>query len=301
MVNGQYANGTVFNIQLNATSFDVTTVGQQVTGTWFNADGGVLSKFQTAGDFSSFTAFFNHSFIFGSFTIQSTGQVPHHFGCAQNNSAYLSEAVVGQQLNEAEDVLFNHLSWPASIPQGTAQVNLNVFDTPFEMTADGYHDANSAPVALDQFIDTWNLVIAPTVGPYSFTAASARALDSDKPLETGFLARGDEVLMLQCGVNGTRAADTTTFSAFGARTDPLTGLVVPQGYVVTYTLEDGDVYRFNLTSSDDATNPDTLPYFRWNGRAVGGKVGGEQYAGNALFELLDPSFSPPLDFNNPSA
>ena len=81
---------------------------------------------------------------------------------------------------------------------------------------------------------------------------------------------------------------------FGVIHSEASGVDVPAGYTITYTLSDGEQFIFNLTETTEVLD---LPvYHRSIGPVTGGKVGETPSEGVVMFEWLNPGvnvYTPP--------
>jgi hypothetical protein len=111
-INGFFPNGTQFASTLPATSGDVTTSGQEVTGIWDGAGG-----FKGSADFSTFTVTFNASSAGFVGTVELRSNAVHHFGCNSTTDPYFSSAIPsGTKLSDAESLLYTQLGWATTEP-----------------------------------------------------------------------------------------------------------------------------------------------------------------------------------------
>ena len=111
-INGFFPNGTQFASTLPATSGDVTTSGQEVTGIWDGAGG-----FKGSADFSTFTVTFNASSAGFVGTVELRSNAVHHFGCNSTTDPYFSSAIPsGTKLSDAESLLYTQLGWATAEP-----------------------------------------------------------------------------------------------------------------------------------------------------------------------------------------
>ncbi|KAH9940689.1 hypothetical protein B0H21DRAFT_571721 [Amylocystis lapponica] len=286
-ISGVLPNGTSFSYTLPADSGSVTASGQEISGTW-----GSVGSFKTSAGLDSFDASFSGQGIEGSLTF--TGSAAHHFGCNTTSSAYFESAIPsGATLNSAENILYNQLGWSTTIPGGQANVSFSINGTSFTFTGNAYHDANWLPAPLNDVVSSWYFLNA-QVGPYHVSDVLVTPINSTRQLGTGYLSADDVVLQNQCSVVGAKTTDISTVTPFGEVHDSVSNVTLPAGFVIDYTLGNGDKYSFNLTAR--AQNPDQAIYHRWVGSATGGKVGGEQYTGTTLFEWLNPG----MNVYNPS-
>ncbi|KAI0264216.1 hypothetical protein BC834DRAFT_924739 [Gloeopeniophorella convolvens] len=286
VANGFFPNGTAFSFdQIPASAGTVTTDGQAVTGLWPGA-----GSFQLSSDLSTFTVQLNAPGLTGAVTLKTNNA--HHFGCDTTSTPYFSSAVSGiTNLSAAENILFNQLGWATTIPGGTASVSAMVDGSPLVFEGSGYHDANWAPVPLNEAVSTWYFGSA-QVGPYDLSFVSATALGSSRPLNTGYLSSSGTVLQNQCSVEGTKSVDISKLTPYGSAVQA--GVTVPAGFILEYTLQDGSEVTFNLSAR--GANPGQNIYHRWLGTATGGKPG-ENFEGAANFEWLNPALVPYVPSN----
>ncbi|OSC98917.1 hypothetical protein PYCCODRAFT_1427569 [Trametes coccinea BRFM310] len=285
VLNGAFPNGTVFAYTLPATSSSVTNAGEAVTGTWAGA-----GVFHNSADLSTFTVALNapELGVTGTLEIQSNG--PAHFGCNTTASPYFGSAIpAGAELNAAEEIFYKQLGWATSQPGGPARVDVTLSGSRLQFTGQGYHDANWMPQPIDAFMDDWYFFDA-QVGPFDLSAVYAAITDTTRVFNTGFLEESGSILQNQCSVQGSRNEDKISITPYGLAVDEAFHMNVMQGFILEYTLKNGDVYSFNLTGQSLVL--DQPIYHRWVGSAVGGKVGGKQYTGVAMYDWLNPSLTP---------
>ena len=159
----------------------------------------------------------------------------------------------------------------------------------------GYHDANWSPAPINNVVTTWDFGSA-KVGPYDLSYISVTPVNSTRLLNTGFLSHNGIILQNQCSVQGTKTNDLSIITPYGLQHDTVSGVDVPQGFIIEYILTNGEKFSFNLTSNGAAQNPDFSVYHRWAGTATGGKVGEPPYHGLTVFEWLNPglvTYTPP--------
>ncbi|KAJ7468895.1 hypothetical protein B0H11DRAFT_1920910 [Mycena galericulata] len=253
VINGFFPNGTQFASSIPATAGTVTAVGQEVTGTWGDARG-----FKGSPDLSTFTITLDEPEYGFKGTVKLTSNAPHHFGCNTTTNPYFTSVVpIDATLSEAETVLFTQLGWAATIPGAVSQVDMTINDAPLRFTGKGYHDSNWSPVPLNAAVSSW----------FFGTAQN------------------------QCSLEGSKATDHSIITRYGLEHDAVAGVDVPTGYIIQYILANGEQFEFNLSSIAGAQNPDQNVYYRWVGRATGGKVGEPPQSGLTVFEWLNPGLT----------
>ncbi|GBE84143.1 hypothetical protein SCP_0601210 [Sparassis crispa] len=266
-IDGFLSNGTAYNVNIPTTTGTITTEGQAVDGTW-----GLNSpEYGISG------------------SIVLTSSASPHYACNVTDDPYFDTAVpTGVSLSPTEKMMFTEFGWTVTIPGGRAVVDLLIDGTPLQFTGNGYHDHNFSPAPVFGYASQWYWVQA-QLGPYLVAGVVMQAINSTNLANTGYLSESGVVLQNQCSFQGSRTVDFNTVTPYGASLDNVTGAVVPQGFLLGFTLEDGEQYSFNLTTV--GTFPDTAIYYRWIGTATGGKVGGVEYTGTTIHEWLDPSLS----------
>ncbi|KAI0824026.1 hypothetical protein BC628DRAFT_1323523, partial [Trametes gibbosa] len=278
-------NGTVFAYTIPASSSSVTYQGEAVTGSWPGA-----GLFHNSADLKTFTVALDAPELGVTGALEITSDGPSHFGCNTTSSAYFESVVPADAtLTENEEIFFKQLGWATSQPGGSAKVAVVLSGTPLVFSGKGYHDANWMPRPIDAFMDDWYFLDA-QVGPYDLSAVFSAITGSTRDFNTGFLEHAGTILQNQCSLAGTRTKDFVTITPYGLAFDQPSGVNVMKGFVLDYTLPNGDEYRFNLTGQSLVL--DTPIYHRWVGSAVGGKVGGEQFTGLAMYDWLNPSLRP---------
>ncbi|PCH37110.1 hypothetical protein WOLCODRAFT_146536 [Wolfiporia cocos MD-104 SS10] len=283
-IDGSFPNGTVFNFNIPASSGNVVSSGEDVTGHWGDA-----GSFSVTDNLSSFTAKINSSALGVTGNITMTSRAPYHFPCNGTNSPYFDSAVPSNtSLTPAEQYLFDKLGWTTTIPGGNATVSLDINGTLLQFAGSAYHDANWLPAPLNEVVNNWYFVNA-AVGPFDLSGVLATAINSTRQLSTGFLAESGVILQNQCSLAGSKPVDNSTITLYGETYDLETGVNLQTGLIISYALENGDEYSFNLTSL--VQNPDQIIYHRWIGTASGGKIGGTQYEGMTVFEWLNPGLN----------
>ncbi|KAI0692359.1 hypothetical protein C8T65DRAFT_711394 [Cerioporus squamosus] len=283
VLNGAFPNGTVFAYNLVASSSSVTASGNAVSGNWAGA-----GSFTNSEDLSTFTVTLDNPQASGTLTI--TSNAPHHFGCNTTTDPYFTSAIPsGASLNAAEEIFYKQLGWATSQPGGSVSVDVTLDGTPLKFDGQGYHDKNWMPHAIDTFIDDWYFLDA-QVGPFDLSAVWAKISGATREFTTGFLQHDGVILRNQCSMLGSKTEDFITVTPYGLAFDAPSGVNVMQGFILDYTLANGDEYRFNM--SGESLVLDQSIYHRWVGPAVGGKVGGEQYTGIVMYDWLNPSATP---------
>ncbi|TBU41439.1 hypothetical protein BD309DRAFT_1041836 [Dichomitus squalens] len=255
VINGAFPNSTVFAYNLVASASSVTYSGNAVHGSWPGA-----GSFDNSADLSTFTVTLDSPSVKGTITINSNA--PHHYGCNTTTDP------------ANEDEFYTKLGWATSQPGGAASVSVVLDGTPFEFDGQGYHDAN------------WMT----QVGPYDLSAVWSHITGSRREFTTGFLQADGVILQNQCSVEGAKADDFSKLTPWGLKYDEPSGVNVFEGFILEYTLANGDLYRFILTGQSLVL--DQPIYHRWVGSAVGGMVGGEQYEGTTMYDWLNPSLTP---------
>ncbi|KAH9950183.1 hypothetical protein B0H21DRAFT_706391 [Amylocystis lapponica] len=266
---------------------DIRTHGQNVVGTW-----GTSGLFVTASNTSHHSIFVNASEhgVLGSLMMLSNA--PHHYGCNSSTDPHFSSALSalpqGTTLSPGEEIAYNQFGWANAISGSSASVNFVVNGEPLAFSGHGYHDGKFGTQPLNTFVDSWYWLNA-QVGPYDVVVSRQLPTNATRELTTGYLARSGVVLQNQCSIQGTRGQDASTLTPYGAALDSGNNATVPQGFVVEYTLEDGQQYSFNVTGL--VQNPSTAVYRRWVGTVSGGAVGETQYEGTSVFEWLNPGMN----------
>jgi hypothetical protein len=111
-INGFFPNGSQFASTLPATSGNVATSGQEVTGTWAGAGG-----FKGSADLSTFTVMINAPSAGFEGTVKFKSNAAPHFGCNSTTEPYFSSAIPsGTKLSDAESLLYTQLGWATTIP-----------------------------------------------------------------------------------------------------------------------------------------------------------------------------------------
>ncbi|KAL1938713.1 hypothetical protein VTO73DRAFT_11316 [Trametes versicolor] len=285
VINGAFPNGTVFAYTLPATSGTVSHVGDAVSGDWAGA-----GSFQNSADLSTFTLTLDAPELGVSGTLEIYSDGPSHFGCNSTTSPYFESAVPADaELSANEEIFFKQLGWATSQPGGAARVSVSLGGSDLSFSGVGYHDQNWMPAAIDGFMDDWYFLDA-QVGPYDLSAVFAAITGSTRDFNTGFLEHAGTVLQNQCSLQGSRTQDLVTITPYGVAFDEPSEVNVMSGFVLEYTLKNGDLYWFNITGQSLVL--DQPFYHRWVGSAVGGKVGGEQFTGVSLYDWLNPSLRP---------
>ncbi|KAF5393884.1 hypothetical protein D9757_000285 [Collybiopsis confluens] len=272
-----------FTLTVPASSGEITEGdGKAITGTW-----GTVGTFQTSSDLKTMRVTFNASDITGSINfISNRGS---HFGCNVTDGPFFNAfAPKNRTLNEAEQVFFDELGWPVSIPGGIADVDVTINGTRLAFSGNGYHDQNFMSLALNEFISSWYFGFA-EVGPYTFSYVSATPVNSSIVFNTGYLATDQAVLQNQCSINGTKTTDISLIQPKGEMEGP-EGTITPSSWILSYVLDDGSEFEFELKPT--GANPNLAIYQRWTGSISGGKKGEEIYEGVATFEWLNPGLNP---------
>ncbi|KAI0828473.1 hypothetical protein BC628DRAFT_1409100 [Trametes gibbosa] len=285
VLNGAFPNGTVFAYDLPATAATISHVGEAVSGDWTGA-----GTFQNSADFSTFSVTLDAPEFGVSGTLEIRNDAQAHFGCNTTASPYFESVVPADaKLNANEEIFFKQLGWATSQPGGAVDVDVTLGGSPLQFTGLGYHDQNWMPQPIDTFMDDWYFLDA-QVGPYDLSAVFAAITGSTRDFNTGFLEHAGAILQNQCSLQGSRTSDFITITPYGLAFDAPSGVNVMDGFILEYTLKDGEQYRFNLTGQSLVL--DQPFYHRWVGSATGGKVGGEQFSGVSMYDWLNPSLRP---------
>lgn len=174
-------------------------------------------------------------------------------------------------------------------------MDLTINGSKLQFSGNGYHDANWSPQPINAAVDTWFFGSA-QIGPYDLSYISITPTNSQKILTTGYLSHNGVVLENQCSLQGSKTKDISVITPWGSHQDTVANVLVPQGFIIEYILQNGDQYRFNLTSTGGVQNPDQNVYHRWVGTGTGGKVGEPPSSGLTVFEWLNPGlavYTPP--------
>ncbi|KAI0744970.1 hypothetical protein C8Q76DRAFT_851834 [Earliella scabrosa] len=283
VINGAFPNGTVFAYNLIASDSSVTYSGNAVSGSWPGA-----GSFKNAADLSTFTVKLDAPNVKGTLSISSRG--PYHFGCNSTTDPYFASAIpAGTSLSDTESVFFKELGWATSQPGGATTVDVTLDGTPFKFTGQGYHDQNWMPRPIDKFIDVWYFLNG-QVGPFDFSAVYAAITGSTRDVNTGYLGTNGVILQNQCALDGAKTKDRSVITPWGVEWDAAANQNVMKGFIVDYTLVNGDKYSFNVTGESLVLGRPV--YHRWVGTAVGGKVGGTKYSGTVMYDWVNPSLTP---------
>ncbi|KAI0766983.1 hypothetical protein BD413DRAFT_146404 [Trametes elegans] len=267
LINGAYPNGELISHMVPASSASVTYEGEAVNGKWAGA-----GEFHNAADLSTVTIKLDAPDYDISGTIEITSNGPGHFPCNSTTSPYFDSILSeGTALSANEDAFFNHLGWPTAQPGGKVTVDVVLNGTALKFSGKGYHDQNWMPHPVDAFIDDWYYMNA-QIGPYDLSAVYAAITGSTRDTNTGFLARDGVILQNQCSLQGSRDKDFVTLTPYGKTYEPETNVTLMNGFILDYTLSNGDEYWFNISASQSLMLGQAI-YHRFVGPAVGGRSG----------------------------
>ena len=287
-VSGVFPNGTFFFID---TPVDTPAIIDMPGGEAVNGNWGDLGTFSISADRSTIQLNFNSSAtgVEGTVTMKNNGP-PAHNACSNNitDPPYFQSAAQGVSLSPSERILIDQLGWAVTAQRTTADINLTIQGTPFQLTnATGYHDHNWGPVTFDTFIYTW-LSGQGSCGPYDLTYVEVQALNSTRERDVlkGYLAKDGQVLQNQCSLYGSQSANNITVTPTGEVFDAATNQTVPTGLNLDYDIAGDGSYHFELYNS--VIGPDVLVYRRWRLGGKGGKVGEEQYDCGIFGDWLNP-------------
>ncbi|KAH8092479.1 hypothetical protein BXZ70DRAFT_1072999 [Cristinia sonorae] len=284
-VEGSFPNGTTFGYTLFATDSVVTTQDTTSTGNWAG-----VGQFRSKPG-KTYQVTFANDFVNGA--IQLDVDTPPHFSCNTTTSPFF-DSVAPSSLTAEEEVLFKRIGWAVSAPNAKAKVSLTIEGAPLVFIGTGYHDQNfvDSSTYFANSISEW-LFGSAEVGPYAFSYLATRAHNSQWTFTTGFLSKNGVILQNQCSTVATSSIpgsqpgpNRSKVTPWGVKVSPGSGVNVPKGYVVDYTLSDGKTYRFNLTETAEIL--DIPIYHRSIGPVSGGKVGEPAQNGVVLFEWLNP-------------
>lgn len=283
-MSGVFPNGSTFFFATPVTTPpSVFTSGQDVAGVWgddgfalFNDANNILLEFGGSTGVDGLVSF-------------ARDKTPAHVPCGTSTqgSTYFDSLAQGLTLNPAETNLFTNVGWAIEMPRATAKVLLDINGTPFTLSGVGYHDHNWSPMTFDKFAYTWVLGLG-SCGPFDIGYIEVQALNSTRAhdIVQSSLAYNGEFLQSECHLY---PSPGVTIDFVGQTVDAVTGQTVPTGFSITYTLNNGTTYQFNLTNSVE--NPALPVYHRWGMSGSGGRVGGPQYKCSVLGDWLNPGLA----------
>lgn len=191
---------------------------------------------------------------------------PSHYPCELNGA-------IGANQN-----LIPGLYWSNAVPDAQTTINLQVRDTTVSFTDGvGYHDKNWGNQSIIDGPRYWDWGHG-RLGPYSVVWYNLLDYEGNESRRS-YVAKDGEVLLVSCD------SDAMVVRQRGGKAawPPTTGLYETEGLSINYTLPDGRVFAFNVTTELIVRNEDGV-YQRANGLLQGGFVGEETLEGHAHFE-----------------
>ncbi|KAH8778400.1 hypothetical protein F5883DRAFT_710338 [Diaporthe sp. PMI_573] len=264
-VSGVYANGTDFYFEALADEGVSLINGPDgITGEWKGVgsfEGSALDKSDVEYTIKLDSPQMD---IYG--TIVFKAIAPSHYPCDLNGAT------------GANQNLLPGLYWSNAIPDATTTVYLQVRDTTISFTDGvGYHDKNWGNKSIINGPRYWDWGHG-RLGDYSVVWYNLLDYEGNEARRS-YVAKDGEALLVSCD------ADALVVRQRGgeAAWPPTTGLYETDGLSVNYTLPDGRVFAFDVTTELIVRNESGI-YQRANGLLRGGFVGGETLEGHAHFE-----------------
>ncbi|KAI0635482.1 hypothetical protein C8Q77DRAFT_1217290 [Trametes polyzona] len=235
VLNGAFPNGTAFAYDLPATTATVSHVGKAVSSYWTDAD-----SLENSADLSTSTVPLDCPEFGAKGTLDIQSDAPYHFGCNTTFSPYSESALPANvELTESEAIFFQQRGWATSQPGDAARVDVTLGNSCLQFPGLGYHEQNWRPLGCGQF-------------------------------HTGFFERAGTVPQYQCSLQGSRTGDAVTITLYGLVFDAPSGVNVMEGFVLKYTLKDGEQHRVDIMGQSlqyftgvlvyDWLNPSLRPY-----------------------------------------
>ncbi|KAG6909597.1 hypothetical protein DXG01_016636 [Tephrocybe rancida] len=282
-INGFDQDGVRFaqTLVFNTSSVFPTPSGVTV-GTWGNKE----ITFSATQDRKNFAIYLNTAYATGSVIIVSESSARTGCGGLEvTDSPFFSNLVSDKrQLTASEVILYQKTGWRITIPGGQSTVNLVLGGKAVKFSGAGYKDSNWGPNAMNDFIESWYVLIA-QVGPWSFVTFSGAPSNGTNLINSGHLSYNGNFVTSQCNIIGERKTDISVIIPSGEVLD--SNVIAPTAFDVTFVLPNATNVSFH--AENIAVNPTVSIYHRWTAKYTGGAVGGKQYEAYGLTEWMNPA------------
>lgn len=270
---GVYPNGTIYNIQVPATSASFSRYDPDsfATSAVYEGSGFSFNGTRLGNGNVRYVVNIDAPEIGASGTISLDSVAPAHYPCGPDSP--------GQQ-----EMLLPHVYWSNAIPDAVSEVDLVINGTEIKFEGAGYHDKNWGDAPFISAISTWYWGHA-HLGPYSivwFDAVDQAGVE----YQSGYVAKDGKLLLGSC------AHGSVVVRPWGSNSEYPPTISTPpmQGLDVQFDLGHGRSFRANVTTGAIVAPDGEGVYFRTLGTVTGG-LGGQgcgidttTYEGVALFE-----------------
>ncbi|KAG6854182.1 hypothetical protein C0991_009834 [Blastosporella zonata] len=283
-INGFDQDGAAFaqTMVFNTSLVLPTPSGATTIGTWGNNE----ITFIATEDRKKFTINFNTADATGKVVINTESSA--RTGCGGldvTDSPFFSDLVSDKRkLTAAEVILFQKTGWRITIPGGPSTVDLVLGGKAVQFSGAGYKDSNWGPNAMNDFVESWYVLIA-QVGPWSFVTFSGSPSTGTNSINSGHLSYNGVFVTSQCNIIGERTTDISVITPSGEVVD--SGVVAPTTFDLTFILPNAKNVSFH--AENIAVNPTVSIYHRWTAKFSGGAVGKEQYESYGITEWMNPA------------
>ncbi|KAG6902667.1 hypothetical protein C0995_013359 [Termitomyces sp. Mi166 len=264
--------------------FNTSSVYPTESGDTFGSWGDNEITFVATSDRKKFTVFLNTTYATGTIVINNESSA--RTGCGGtdlSDSPFFSNLVSdGRELTAAEVILYQKTGWRITIPGGSSTVDVVLGGKAVQFCGAGYKDSNWGPNAMNDFIESWYVLIA-QVGPWSFVTFSGSPTNGTNSINSGHLSYKGKFVTSQCNIIGERSTDISVITPSGQVVD--SGVIAPTAFDVTFVLPDGQNVSFH--ADNIAVNPTVSVYHRWVAKYTGGAVGGHQYESYGITEWMN--------------
>ena len=200
-------------------------------------------------------------------SINAYSQVaPARYPCALNGAS------------GANQNLLPGLYWANAVPDAVTNVKLEVGGTAMQFNDGvGYHDKNWGNQSIIDGPRYWDWGHG-RFGPYSVVWYNLLDYYGQES-RRAYVAKDGEVLLLSCDLDSLEVRQMGGKAAW----PPTTGLLDTDGLSIRFTLPDGQILAFNVTT-EFIVRDERGAYQRANGKIVGGVEGQETYEGRGHYE-----------------
>ncbi|KAG6824579.1 hypothetical protein H0H92_006427 [Tricholoma furcatifolium] len=252
-------------------------------GSW--GEGNNKISFTASEDRKHFTVNLNTPSATGTIVINNESSA--RTGCGGldvDDSPFFSSLVSdGRELTASETILYDKTGWRITIPGGPSTVDVTLNGKAIQFSGAGYKDSNWGPNAMNDFVNSWYVLIA-QVGPWSFVTFSGEPLNGTNRINSGHLSYNGVFVTSQCNIIGERTTDISVITPSGEMLD--SNVIAPTAFDVTFVLPNATKVSFH--AENIAVNPTVSIYHRWAAGYTGGMVDGEQYTSFGLTEWMNP-------------
>ncbi|KAL1962236.1 hypothetical protein VTN77DRAFT_9892 [Rasamsonia byssochlamydoides] len=256
---GSFANGSLFEISVQATSGIIDTVGNGSRGQWENTGFAWSSNAQATEYKLTFDS--ADAGIKGSISLQSVA--PAHYPCTPAHA------------NSTLDILPG-VGWANAVPDANAAIDLEIQGSSLQFQGVGYHDKNWGATPFIDAVATWYWGHG-RLGPYSIVWYDALSRDGTE-YTSSYVAEEGSIISAQCG--GIKVRPT----GFNSTYPPTPATGHPQGFQIDLDL--GQLGTVTAEVVSRLVTVDSVEYTRWVG-SISGVVGSRNLTGAASYETFN--------------